>query len=416
MSNTLPTQVKTASIANEGFVPRPMGRMDKAMSMIRNAGIPIPSGENSTVSVGGLAKDLLPFGEAEVTAVVRTLNQIQIFNEIVRNNLDQVSTGERYVQIAKDFNSIREDSKRMLAQIEDGKLGIGGRLQNSWMVVTRGPINKRFNRIRTTAMDIHRASEDVVGRLRGILTGYSEARMGLQEARILTDGIRKKAKAAWEAAQNDLETKNNELTRLTAEGSDDGSKNHALLARDEALRAVKEAERRFQIAEDLYNNLSIAYEAGDAIMVRIGQTADVQERVWSQSVTFFGTNEVVLTALSASFTGLKSLHETTQGHEAMKAGINEAIGDLASTGTTIMEAGVRSGYGPTIQAEQVKKLVDSIVAFQERSAEIKDEMRALTTKNEQEMREVTEDGRQRLTKLLVAPPRSSALPPNDTNL
>lgn len=406
MSQTLPTKTKTA--ATEGFQPRPLARIDKALSLIRQAGIPLPTGENSTVAISGLVKDLLPYGETEVTAIVRTLNQIQVFNEIVREHLDQTSVGERYIRIAKDFTSIRDDSKRMLAQIEDGKLSLGDRVGNQWMLITRGSIPKRFNRIREVAKDIQRAGEDTAHRLREILKGYAEARLGLQEARILADDLRKKTRAAWETAQAELTAANDELTRLRETGAEARLINEAELKRDEGVRDVRETERLFQISEDLYNNLSVSYEAGDAIMTRVAQTAEVQERVWSQSVVFFNTNETVLTALSASFTGIKSLHETTQGHEALKNGINEALGDLATTGTTVMEAGLRSGYGPTISAEAVKKVVDAIIDFQERSYAIKDEMRAQAAKNEQEMRVVMEDGRQRLTKLLTNPPKPAA--------
>lgn len=406
MPNNLPSTRTATKTDTDRFVPRPLGRIDKALTIVRSAGVPIPSKENGSVALSGLVKDLMPFGDADVTAIVRTLNEIQVFNEIVRGQLDQASVGDRYVQIAKDFTSIREDSKRMLEQIEDGKLSLAERLQNSWMTWTRGSINKRFDRIRASAMDIHRASEDTIARMRAILEGYAEARLGLQEARILADEIRKKARAALESAQSSLTLATESLTALNEGGADPAEVNQAELARDLAMRDVQEGERRFQIAEDLYNNLSIAYNAGDAIMVRVRQTADVQERVWSQSVTFFGTNETVLTALSASFTQLKSLHESTQGHKALKDGVNEALKDLASTGTTIMETGLREGYGPTISAESVKALIDSIVAFQERSYAIKDEMRQMATENERAIHEVTESGRQRLAKLLTNPPTS----------
>lgn len=406
MSSNLPATRTTTKTDTDRFVPRPMGRIENALSIVRSAGVPIPAKENSGVALSGLVKDLMPFGDAEVTAIVRTLNEIQTFNEIVRGQLDQASVGDRYVDIAKDFTSIREDSKRMLEQIEDGKLSLAERLQNSWMTWTRGSINKRFDRIRSNAVDIHRASEDTIARMRAILEGYGEARLGLQEARILADNIRKRARAALESAQTSLTQANEDLAKLNEAAADPTDIHQAELARDLAMRGAQEGERRFQIAEDLYNNLSIAYNAGDAIMVRVRQTSDVQERVWSQSVTFFGTNETVLTALSASFTQLKSLHESTQGHKAMKDGVNEALKDLSSTGTTIMEAGLREGYGPTVSAESVKALIDSIVSFQERSYAIKDEMRQLATENEQAIQEVTEKGRQRLAKLMTAPPTS----------
>ena len=48
-------------------------------------------------------------------------------------------------------------------------------------------------------------------------------------------------------------------------------------------------------------------------------------------------------------------------------------------GDKIQEAAVRAGYGPTIRADAVKKLVDSVVGFQERSLQIVEEMREMST-------------------------------------
>jgi hypothetical protein len=63
---------------------------------------------------------------------------------------------------------------------------------------------------------------------------------------------------------------------------------------------------------------------------------------------------------------------------------------------------VRSGYGPTIRADAVKKLVDSVVTFQERSTEIIAEMRKLSTQNSAEIRDAVEDGKKRIARLIAA--------------
>jgi hypothetical protein len=68
---------------------------------------------------------------------------------------------------------------------------------------------------------------------------------------------------------------------------------------------------------------------------------------------------------------------------------------------------VRSGYGPTIRADAVKKLVDSVINFQERSTEIIAEMRKLATQNSAEIRDAVEDGKKRMSRLISA---SDALP------
>ncbi len=70
---------------------------------------------------------------------------------------------------------------------------------------------------------------------------------------------------------------------------------------------------------------------------------------------------------------------------------------------------MRAGYGPTIRADAVKKLVDSVVNFQERSLEIVDEMRKLSTQNSAEIRDAVEDGKRRIARLVA---QGQALPLN----
>ena len=135
-------------------------------------------------------------------------------------------------------------------------------------------------------------------------------------------------------------------------------------------------------------------------MARLLQTTNAKERVYQQAISFFGTNESVLTALSASFTGLFGLHESTQAVEAMKDGISKSMEDLADIGGKVQDAALRTGYGPTIRAESVQKLVDSVVRYQERSHEIIAEMRDLSTQNAKQIRESVEDGKQRLARLV----------------
>jgi len=109
----------------------------------------------------------------------------------------------------------------------------------------------------------------------------------------------------------------------------------------------------------------------------------------------------VLTALKASFTGLFGLHESTQTLEAMKEGVSRSLEVLAEIGDQVGEAAVRAGYGPTIRADAVKKLVDSVITFQERSLEIVTEMRQAATQNSAEIRDAVEDGKRRIARLVA---------------
>jgi len=134
-------------------------------------------------------------------------------------------------------------------------------------------------------------------------------------------------------------------------------------------------------------------------MARLLQTTNAKERVYAQAVSFFSTNEVVLTALTASFTGMFGLHEGTQTVEAMKEGVSQSLDVLADIGGKVQEAAVRAGYGPTVRAESVKRLVDSVVTWQTKSHEIIEEMRKASTENAKEIRDAVEEGKRKLARL-----------------
>ncbi len=107
----------------------------------------------------------------------------------------------------------------------------------------------------------------------------------------------------------------------------------------------------------------------------------------NKSISFFSTNETVLTALSASFSGMWGLHESTEALNAMKDGINQSIEVLSEIGGKVQKAALKAGYGPTIKASSVKMLVDSVVKYQEDTTQIIKEMRVASTRNAKEISE-----------------------------
>ena len=78
-------------------------------------------------------------------------------------------------------------------------------------------------------------------------------------------------------------------------------------------------------------------------MARLIQTTSAKERGYAQAVTFFSTNDGVLTALKASFTGMFGLHESTKTLDAMKEGMSKSLETLSEIGERCSSA-VRSGY------------------------------------------------------------------------
>ncbi len=376
---------------------QPLKQLDKALSGLRRIGLLPADSKSEEAPVVALIEKITHLDPDKTLAIARTLAQASLFNQVVRENIDAMRIGERYKAITQGFDTIRDDAKRMVQQVDDGKIDTFERLSNIWMKVTRGDIPSRFDKIKDVYLEVAADSKDQIQREQTILEAYRDFRVALKESQVLGFEVLKKAEAVLEQAKTELTTAAQALESSTSE--DRVVQSGLELERDRKLRAVQDEDKRYQIAKDLAENLSIAYNTSDVIMARLMQITDAKERVYSQAVTFFGTNETVFTALSASFTGMHGLHEATQTLEAMKDGINKSLETLGEVGDKIQEAAVRAGYGPTIRAESVKKLVDAVVNFQEKSQQIIAEMRQLAEKNEIEVTQAVEDGRRRLVQL-----------------
>ena len=376
--------------------PQPLKYLDKALSGLRDLNlVPEKSDEAPIIDLIDQISDLDP---DKTLAIARTLNQASLFNEVVREQVSGMELGERYEEITNAFNSIRDDAKNMVEQVEDGKLDTFERIGNVWMKVTRGDIPDRFEKIKDTYLTVADDSKDQIKREHLILNSYQDFRGALKESEILALEVLDKAKAALDASKEELQAAMKKIEDFTED--DPAARAKLELARDEIMRKVQYHDRRYQIAKDLSDNLTVGYNSSEVIMARLLQTTSAKERVYQQAISFFGTNETVLTALTASFTGLFGLHESTQTVNAMKEGIGKSMEDLAAIGGKVQEEALKAGYGPTIAAESVKKLVDSVVRFQENSHRIIDEMRTLSTENAQEIRTAVEDGKQRLARLV----------------
>lgn len=308
-----------------------------------------------------------------------------------------MDVGERYDEITGAFNSIRDDARRMVDQVEDGRIDTFERLSNVWMKVTRGDIATRFDKIKVNYLDVTASTKDQISRERNILEAYQDFRGALKEAEVLAFEVLGKATNELDAANASLGEAMEAVDGFS--GGDLAARARIEMARDEKVRALQKEEKRYQIAKDLSDNLTISYNTSEVVMARLLQTTTAKERLYSQAISFFSTNEVVLTALTASFTGMFGLHETTQTVEAMKEGVSKSLEDLADIGGKVQDAALRAGYGPTIRADAVKKLVDSVVTWQDRSHEIIEEMRKQSTANAIEIRDAVEDGKRRLANL-----------------
>lgn len=372
-----------------------MQYLDKAISTLDELGL-VPE-QQEEAPVLALIGQISELDQDKVTLIARTLSQASLFNEVVRGQVKEMQYGERYNAIADMFDSIRDDAKSMVEQVEDGKIDTFERVANLWMKTTRGDIPKRFDDIKQTYLSVSEDTKDQIQREMVILEAYKDFRGAMKQSEILALEVLDIAEKRLETAKQELDA----ASKTVAEYKDDDAAQRAKLelARDEKLRALQAEDARYQIAKDLSDNLTVGYNTSEVVMARLNQTTSAKQRVYAQSVSFFSTNETVLTALSASFTGLHGLHESTQTLNAMKEGVEKSLETLAEIGNVVQEEALRAGYGPTVRAESVQKLVDAVIEYQERSQDIVAEMRKLSTENAKEIQEAVEDGKRRMAKL-----------------
>lgn len=382
----------------EVAVRTPLQYLDRASGALREMGLMPEKVEPAPIN--SLLEKISDLDKDKIALIARTLGQTEVFNEVVREETSKMEVGRRYEDITQGFDSIRVDSKRLVDQVADGKLDIFERGTNMWMKIVRGDISVRFEKIRSVYLSVTKETKNQIERESKILDAYRDFRGAMKHAEVMALEVLKKAMEKLEATRSELQAASEKVAAFA--GTDPSERAKLELARDEHLRRTQDEDRRYQIAKDLSDNLTIAYNTSEVIMARLMQFSSAKERVYAQAVTFFSTNDSVLTALKASFTGMFGLHESTKTLDAMKEGLSKSLETLSDVGDKVTEAAVRSGYGPTIRADAVKKLVDGIVNFQERSTEIIAEMRKLATQNSAEIRQVVEDGKKRMARLVAA--------------
>jgi hypothetical protein len=382
---------------SEVVVRTPMQYLDKAVGALRDVGL-MPT-KVDPAPINALLEKISDLDPEKVQVIARTLSQASVFNEIVREQIAAMEIGERYKEITDGFNSIRDDSKRMLDQISDSKLDILERATNVWMKIARGDVADRFDKLKAIYLDVTKDTKDQVDREHVILEAYRDYRGALKQAEVLALEVLRTAEAKLGAARDGLKEASEKVANFA--GNEPAERARLELTRDEHLRRVQDEEKRYQIAKDLSDNLTISDNTSEVVMARLQQTTNAKERIYAQSITFFSTNDSVLTALKASFTGMFGLHESTQTLDAMKEGVSKSLETLSEIGDKVQEEALKAGYGPTIRADAVKKLVDSVVGFQERAQQMIDEMRKLSTQNSAEIRDAVEDGKRRIAKLVA---------------
>lgn len=371
--------------------------MDRALEVLEKFGVATDKeAQNELVR---LLEEVRHVDEARALAIADTVRHMSEFNQLVRENVENINVGNRYLEISQMFDSIREDSKKLIAQLDDGKIGLGEKMSNLWMKIRRGTPHARFEEIVKVYQDVCKDTKDQLEREQTIMDGYIDFRFALKESEILSRELLEKQLPHLEAAKQKLAEAQQAVNDYT--GDDESQQSRLELMRDEAHDAWKTEDRIYQLAKDIAENLAIGYDVGETLVTKLRQTHDVKDQVYRRAVTFFTTNEHVFTILGTVYTSQQGLYEATQSTEALKEGVNKSLEDVADLGRELERAALKAGYGSTISPESLEKLVKAISDYQVESLQMIAELRKESEENAREIRQVVEQGKARYQSTLA---------------
>lgn len=364
--------------------------LDKAVVVLEKFGL--TKGEEVPAELIKLLEEVRHVDEARALAIARTVQHMSAFNRLVRENVENINVGNRYLEISQMFDSIREDSKKMISQLDDGKIGVTEKISNLWMRLQRGTPHARFEKIVDVYREVCTDTKDQLNREQTIMDGYIDFRFALKEAEILARELLEKQLPHLEKAKDALAFSQQAIDEHQG---DESSLGRLELVRDEARNEFQKQDRIYQLVKDISENLSIGYDVGETLITKLKQTHDVKDQVYRRAVTFFTTNEHVFTILGTVYTSQQGLHEAVESTEALKRGVNKSLEDVADLGRELERAALKAGYGSTVNAESLEKLVKAISDYQVDSLQMIAELRKESEENAREIRRVVEAGKKR---------------------
>lgn len=371
--------------------------LERAMTGLRTLGINLLQPvQDAPVLV--LLDRVAQYDLQKVTAIAAVLQQSTAFNSMVREQIEGMDISARFMDITQSFTSIREDAAAMAGWMDDGRLDTVEKLKLSWMNLRRGSIPSRFNDIRENYLQVCKSANDQISRENVILEAYMDFRMAMKAAEV--DAQHVLALAGDALAQRTQAVSDASAQVAAAEGLEPARRSALELQRDEAVRALQNEDKRYQIAKDIADDLKVGYNTAEMVFARINQVHVIKERQYQRMVSFFSTNEVVLTGLAVSFTSNSGLAEATNTLNATTDGISQGVEALGSTGNQQLEAAVKASYGSTIKVDSVRALADATLSFQTDMHSLTETYRAESSNASRDIADAVEESKRTFAALL----------------
>ncbi|WP_175651133.1 merozoite surface protein 3b [Pseudomonas sp. Marseille-P9899] len=372
--------------------------LERAVTGLRTIGINMPKPVQEAPVLALLDK-VAQYDNEKVTAIAAVLQQSTSFNSMVRDQIQGMDVSTRFMNITNSFTSIREDAAAMALWMEDGRLDTVERLKLTWMNVRRGSIPSRFEDIRKHYMQACKLANEQIVRENAILESYMDFRLAMKTAEVNAQEVLAVATEALAQRSRELDEAN---TNVTAAGELAGAERSALeLKRDLAVRELQNEDKRYQIIKDIADDLRVGYNTAEMVFARISQVHVVKERQYQRMVSFFSTNEIVLTSLAVSFSANQGMAEATNTLNATTDGISKGLEALGSNTQQQLNDALKASYGSTIRVDSVRALAQATLAFQNDMKTLTDTYRTESTKAAEDIASAVEDAKRAFAELLT---------------
>lgn len=371
--------------------------LERAVTSLRTIGINLPQPAQDAPVLALLDK-VAQYDTARVTHIAAVLQQSTSFNSMVREQIAGMDSSSRFMDITNSFTSIREDAAAMASWMEDGRLDTVERLKLTWMNVRRGSIPSRFEDIRKHYLAACKTANEQILRENAILEAYMDFRLAMKSAEVNAQEVLNSASQALAQRSRELEAAN--AAASDSAELDQAQRSNLELQRDLAVRELQNEDKRYQIIKDIADDLRVGYNTAEMVFARISQVHVVKERQYQRMVSFFSTNEIVLTSLAVSFTANQGMAEATHSLNATTDGISKGLEALGANGHQQLDEALKAGYGSTLKVDSVRALAHATLAFQTDMKTLTDNYRIESTKAAEDIANAVEEAKRSFAELL----------------
>ena len=368
-----------------------------ALDKLRQLGV--TPGSVAMVPAVSLVGELQPVDADRATRLARVFQAEADFNEMARAQTTGMQVGDAHTKIAKNFDSIIEDTRAIYNHLhDDGKIDMWEKIDIARRTLIHGgSIPNRFKSVRELFLDTTKRCQQQLEHETTIIEAYNAFRAAYGEG--LVDAL--ELQQSCLAHLNEVKTRGQAIVAAWEAITDPIEKARKTLEKNQAVEAVEKADRQYQVATNLVNDMRVGQGAGDAVIEKLKQTHKAKTVVQDRAITFFGTNEHVITALCVALQSEKGLNERTQTLEELQRGTEKAMDILAEIGTKVDKQAIEKAYGQSLTPEVVGRLVDAMVAYQKEVIELTASARAKAEETSQAIVARTQAGQEELARLAI---------------